>query len=579
MSDTGEKKRRKPKPESEPSPDENIPPRRSGKERREGKEGEKVNGKSEKRSKRANQEQDEAVDERLNEADEVVIDMSGDAPPRARKPKKPKKKNPEREELEVVAMEESSSEEGRKQKPKPKPKSLAQSRRWDQEDLEVIVPVEEVSEESEDEGANLGGHTQTLEILDVLAMPDSEKEELDWLTRVMPDEVLRKIYSHMEPVDVDRTATVCRRTNDMIQERSIWKVYLPDWSYVSKDKFNKAHTRSGFAACYNHEMQERRATKARIEAAEYAEYLQNQSEWAKGWMTMFLFNRSIDYFSVLCFILGTCFAAARSQEAILWNWRLVLLPFYVPMLQLMLTPLVYDLCRRRYTSANIDEVTDSSIVLWHISFVENRPYRPLIYLTNFAMLIFWIMLMVKLNDNLDGMPAGPLIIPWLLLLIALILEQMFGWASGSSWEDGRWVDRFFIIVASIIGALVMLLIVLKLDRVISWNWVLVLIPLWVLFGFAVIYPALMLFCAECSYSFRSNIRIVDAEGVGTGVGFHIFCVGLVFAPIFTWVLLTALNLDGTSHRSWPVIFIPIFIIEGLMLIGCGLVDFISWCDN
>jgi hypothetical protein len=575
MADTGEKKRRKPKPEAEPS-EENPPRRRVPKD----KGVEETNGKLEKRSKKEKR----AVDQ---VQDDVIIDMS---PPRVKKLKKPK---PEVMPINDASSsdsigEASSDEEAKLKKPrsgkkkdgeKSKVRGLAQSRRWDQEDLEVIVPQEEVSEESEDEGAAATGHTQTMEIEEALAMDDEEKAGMDWLTRVMPDEVLRKIYSHLDPVSVDGTAKVCHRTNDLVQEKAVWKVYLPDWSYVTKERFNKAHSRSAFASCYNHEMNEREKTRQRIEAAEYAQFLSDQSEWAKGFMTMLLFNRSIDYFSVLCFILGTCFTAARCQEAILWNWRLVLLPFYIPMFQLMLTPLVYDLCRRRYTSTNIDEVTDSSIVAWHVSFVRFRSYRPLMYLTNFALLIFWILLMVKLNDKLNGIPAGVLIIPWLLLLIALVLEQMSGWASGSSFSDGRWVDRVFIMIASVIVALTLILVVLKLDKVISWNWVLVLIPFWVLLGFTLIYPALMLFCASCSYSFRSNIRIVESEGVSTGVSLHLLCIGFIMAPILTWVVLTALNLDGTAHRSWPVVFIPIFIIEGLLLLGCGLVDFIYWCDN
>jgi len=599
MSEPGEKKRRKPKEQGEPSEVES-PPRRARGEKKSAEAEVDVNGKREKKTRR--QQRDEGEAELV--ADEVVVDMAEEEPPRVKKSRKAKK--PVAEEVVDEEATGPSSEEDKKRgkggkKEKPKVRSLAQSRRWDQEDLEVIVPDEEGSDETDAEdssadhgsgggsgahGGGSGAHggrvkqpAQTLELDEVLALPDSEKAHLDWLTRVMPDEVLRNIYAHLEPPSVDRTAAVCRRTNDLVQERSIWKVYLPEWSYVTKERFNKAQSRNGFAACYNYEMNEREKTKRRIEQAEYEQWLSDQSEWAKGFMTIFLFNRSIDFLSLFCFILGTCFAAARCQEAITWSWRLVLIPFYIPMLQLMLTPLVYDLCRKYYTSSNIDEVTESHIALWHVTFVKYRPYRPLIYLTNLALLIFWILLMIKLNDNYDGIPAGPLIIPWLLLIIALILEQLFGWASGSSWGEGRWVDRLYVVISCLLIALELLFVVFKLDKVVTWNWVLVLVPLWVYFGFTLTYPLCTLFWASCSYSMRSNIRIVDAESISAGFGVYFFCISLILTPILTWFALTALNLDGYYHRSWPVVFIPIFIIEGLLIVGCGLLDLINWCDN
>ena len=582
MGDAADKKRNKPKPAVEVV-EADPPRRRRPKKTQEDVEEAPVNGKSDKKSKRSRKEKQETG--KTEEPEETVIDMGGVAASgsKPKKSKEERKKSHKRKpsvssssSLDEEDME--SDEESQLKKSKPKVRNLAQSRRWDQEDLEVIVPDEEVSDEGPEEGE--GGVTSqpTMEIVQVLAMEDEEKAQLDYLTRVMPDEVLRRIYSHLEPPVIDSTATVCHRLNNLLQERSVWKVYQPEWDYVTKERFNKAHSRNAYAALYNHEMRERENTRRRIEAAEYAEHLSAQSEWAKGFMVMFLFNRSMDYLSVLAFILGTCFAAARSQEAILWNWRLVLIPFYIPMLQLWLTPLIYDICRAHYTSTNIDEVTDSRIATWHISFVKFRPYRPLIYLTNLALLIFWILLMIKLNDKLNGIPAGVTIIPWLLLLLCIVLEQMFGWASGTSWSHGRWVDRLYITIACIITAATLLLVVFKLDGVVKSNWVVVLIPLWILFGFMFLFPWLALFCASCSYSIRTNIRITDAEGVSTGFGVHVMCTIFLMAPIFTWLLLIALNLDGSSHRSWPVIFIPIFIIEGLLLLGCGFIDFIAWCD-
>lgn len=587
MADTPEKRRKK-QPKTEQ--DENAKPKKP-KSNDTKEEVEVVQEKKPKKPKRAEEPVEEEEPPRKKkpkkpkpelEEEEVLIDIPTEETPlngadrdadkeNGVSPKKPKKKKKKVESEDEI--------EEKPQPKKPKGKSLKQSRRWDQEDLEVIEVEEEVSDEQAHSGKEDKSAHQVLDVEQVLALSDEEKVGIDYLTRVMPDEILRKIYSHLEPITIDQTATVCKRTNELLQERSIWKVYQPEWTYVTKEKFNKAHSRSAYAGLYNYEMNERRKAQERKEAAEYAQYLADTSEWAKGFMTLLLFNRSIDYLSLLSFILGTCFAAARCQETILWNWRLVLLPFYIPMLQLVLTPLAYDLSRWHFTSANVDEVTDSRIALWHISFATHRPYRGLIYLTNLALMIFWILLMVKLNDNLDGIPAGPLIIPWLLLLICIVLEQFTGWASGSDMSDGHWVDRVYVLIASVIMALLLLFVVFKLDAVITWSWYLVLIPLWVLFGFTLLFPFFSLMVASCSYSCRHSIRIVDAEDVGFGFGALFFCTLGISAPLFTWFILGELNLDGLAHRSWPVIFIPIFIMEALVIIGCGLVDFIYWLDH
>lgn len=187
--------------------------------------------------------------------------------------------------------------------------------------------------------------------------------------------------------------------------------------------------------------------------------------------------------------------------------------------------------------------------------------------------------MVKLDDGYDAIPAGVVIIPWLILLLGIALEQMFGWSSGVTFWDGRVLDRLFLLLSSIQIAIILLFVVIKLDNVVSWNWYKVLIPLWVYFGFILVYPLIATTCAGCSYSARRNIRLADAEGACFAFSAHMWCIGFLAAPILTWFILAALNLDGNAHRSWAVVFIPIFIIDGLLIIACGVFDLIAFFDR
>lgn len=530
------------------------------------------------------------VDKEAN-ADHVEIDMTPATTVPPRKPKS-KKQTIQIEKVDPKDLDFSSDEES-KPKPKEKPKSakatkvnnLKVSRKWDQEDLEVVVPEDELSDEGPGEDSGEGKHgprrvgpTPVLDHDEVADMDEAEKANLDWLTRVMPDEVLRNIYAHLEPPVVDGTALVCHRMNNLIQERDVWAVYKPEWGYVTDDRFNRSRTRAGFAGCYNHEMSERQKAIDRKEESEWREYLEAGSEWAKGFMTLLLFNRSVDYFSVFCFILGTCFAAARSQEAVTWNWRIVLIPFYIPMLQIWLTPLAYDLSRQYFTSDNIREVTES-LTVWHAIIAKYRQVRAILYLFNFAFLVFFILLMIKLNDNLNGVPAGVTVIPWLIFLVICIEECIVGFLIGESYNDSQYsVDRFFFAGASLISIAWLVVMVLKMDAVITARWVVAIIPFYILCAWFMFVPGCLFILYNCWYSLRDYSRLSDKGSGGTAFFVWLMICAMAVVPFLTWAILIALNLDGYFHRSWPVVFIPLFVGEGLLFFGCLFTDFIVWLD-
>lgn len=517
---------------------------------------------------------------------EIEMPAASEVPPRKPKKKEPKIQVEKIDPKDLDSSDEEAARSKANEKKKPsKINNLKVSRKWDQEDLEVVVPEDELSDEGPIEGSDEGngsnrrtGPTPILDHEDVLHMSDDEKSNLDWLTRVMPDEVLRNIYSHLEPVNVDGTALVCHRLNNTIQERDIWAVYKPEWGYVTEDRFARARSRAGFAACYNHEMSERQKAADRKEEAEWRTYLEEGSEWAKGFMTLFLFNRSVDYFSLFCFILGTCFAAARCQEAVTWNWRIVLIPFYIPMLQMWLTPLAYDLSRIYFTSDNVNEVTES-LTIWHAIIAKYRQIRVILYCFNLAFLVFFILLMIKLNDNLNGIPAGVTIIPWLLLLVICIEECIVGFMIRESYNASQYsVDRFIFCGSSLIAIPWLVMMVLKMDGVVTANWVVVLIPFYVLCAWWLFVPGFLFILYPCWYSLRDYSRLSDRGSGGTAFFVWLMISAMAIVPFLTWAILCALNLDGYYHRSWPVIFIPLFVGEGLLFFGCLFTDFIVWLD-
>lgn len=577
MSEVSEKRRRKGEVAEQPS-DSKSERHREKKGSKHAEVEDKNGVEAPKKSKKSKKE----VQEEPEVKEDVEIDL-GDAakPPRSKK----KKRKAEVEEEVVESSLSSSTSEEIPKKPK-KAGGLAVSRKWDQEDLEVIVPDEEVSDEggvvdsSEEGGKRVNGRGGApggegmLSMDEIAEMDDEEKQRLDWLTRAMPDEVLRNVYSFLDPLTVDGSALVCHRTNDLVQRRDIWAEYRPEWKYVRDERFKQCRKRSDFAACYNHEMKERRKAKERQEESEWRAYLEWGSEWAKGFMTLLMFNRSIDYLTVFMFMLGAAFSAARSQEAILWNWRIVLIPFYVILAQLWFIPMTYDLCRIYFTSSNVDDVTDS-LTVWHIISTKFRSVRPILYAFNFCSLVFFILLMIKLNNEFRLIPAGVVIIPLLVFLVIALEELTVGFMIGESWGDSSYsYDRCFLFGTSFFLIPFLIMIVLKLDNVVTANWVVVLVPFYILCAWFLLYPLACLILITCSYSNRDHTRL--DSGLGFFVWLMVNCMGTV--PIFVFVLLTALNLDGFAHRSWPVVFSPLFVGQCLLLGGCFFFDFVVMLD-
>jgi len=138
---------------------------------------------------------------------------------------------------------------------------------------------------------------------------------------------------------------------------------------------------------------------------------------------------------------------------------------------------------------------------------------------------------------------------------------------------------------------------LQLDGAVVWDWNIVLIPLWLLFCLIVCLPICMLCSSCCCRNWcEDHSRPMDDRWV-----FFLvmgLCWVFLLTPFATWFValaflvfessltryhrfaLTSLNLDGNApDRPWRLIFVPIFLVEGLLFGSCVIGDIIALCCN
>jgi len=149
------------------------------------------------------------------------------------------------------------------------------------------------------------------------------------------------------------------------------------------------------------------------------------------------------------------------------------------------------------------------------------------------------------------------------------------------WKDKYWRDRT---VAPIIFGFLGLLIIfidLKVAEAIDWSWFSVMIPSYLAYGTFLI--QLFLFFLPSfygpaeDYSFFYKVTPRKSAVLVTLFWYSVYIFfGLV--PLLAFQVLLADHLENDGERSWRTIFIPIFIIEGIVGGLCFLLHLAS-CSN
>jgi hypothetical protein len=123
---------------------------------------------------------------------------------------------------------------------------------------------------------------------------------------------------------------------------------------------------------------------------------------------------------------------------------------------------------------------------------------------------------------------------------------------------------------------VMLFLALKLDGAVAWDWYIVLVPFWVMMCMIVCTTFVMV-CSCCSFCSDNSNLMSDRWFY---FWMCVACWAFLLVPFLVWVTLIAQNLEGDApERSWREIFVPIYIVEALLLGGCIFGDVIVFGCN
>lgn len=273
----------------------------------------------------------------------------------------------------------------------------------------------------------------------------------------------------------------------------------------------------------------------------------------------------------------------RAEGAVDWTWRNTLTPIYIPIFQLALTIPSFDLARKTFGTALIDDRPGPKHAVWQFLFARYRKFRGMSYSLIMCLLIFFILLIIKLNgapNGETGLPLGVVLIPIFLLIAITASAPMTGCGTSDtccgSYRSA--VDRLLMTGTMIVLFIVLLFITLKVDGVIQWDWYLVLIPLWILLCLIVCMPVTLLCLSCCCDCWEDNSALLSDKWVFWNI--CLLCWIFLLAPFLTWFSLISLNLEGEAPtRPWRVIFVPIYLVEALLFAGCIFGDFVRYCCN
>ena len=236
-------------------------------------------------------------------------------------------------------------------------------------------------------------------------------------------------------------------------------------------------------------------------------------------------------------ILFSALLPMKLDQSLSWQWASVMLPLQVVLLALpafclflVLIAVAVGLCGKRSVREALKPFTKYEV------FQDHFWVEVLIYLLPMGA---FTLLFVR---RFDGGQVVPI---WLLLS-----PFLFSFAMGLLFNAFK--AKFQKVTLDLFLIWTTVMIILKLDiasSVASWNWFLVLTPLWVLDAVAPL--SLVLYALRSQHNaMRKFITVL-----------LVLCVML---PTYTFQLFVAHRLQGGNRWSWVNIFLPVYVVEGVV---------------
>jgi len=432
----------------------------------------------------------------------------------------------------------------------------------------------------------------------VEANEDSDtKHQLD-IFSMLPDETMYKIWGFLDAKSIGHAASVCQRFKKMSYDVPLWKerATKENWDsnrapYSHQRSLPDIVTRSYYVKKFlSFQQREKDAAASRL--TELKNRLKQRDQENSGRILLATcFARPYEWLMALTVLWITIMAVLKLDETIDWEWKYILIPLYIVVLQLMCAPVCYDAISSKFSYTFEDELDpdDNHLcgpIFFFLAFIvplNNLTHRGIrrlrLFPITFGLALFLIFAMIRVAGA-EGMKWWAVFIPLNIAILWVMLLVLFA-GYDSCFSDDAKMDRILISIGLLLVVLFFIFLGLRMEDVITWRWILVMTPLFILKGLAVVIPTILSICtyycdARGSYWLEDRTRWANHAGS--------YCMGvlgiaiLLLGPLLTFEVLLAQRLDETIDTSYKLIFIPLFIIEGFGICGCCIVNCAFLCS-
>lgn len=443
-----------------------------------------------------------------------------------------------------------------------KSNTITRSRRkkkWKEDELEVVI-VDSESDTDESSHEIITGNNKK-------KRKNESSINSDCPLLSLPDHIMLKIISNLDDKDVFNLASTSKAFDSIIWQGEVWENRITKLRYLPPDKINIPFfpklNKNDIIDMYNKNEEQRRLSNLRAKQLKEENNRHARLRCGKVFLKYLFFNRAADYLVLFSIMLATWLIIYKLDEKIDAPWRVILIPFAIPLALLNGGLVLYDCLRWRYYDIIERPGIKTSFVRILFIYRKRRIYT---YTVISCLNLTYIFTMIKMNEQLDGIHSAAIFVPLMIICLATII-LVIGFRGG----DFKGFDAFTVTCANIFIIIQLIFVMLRIENTILWKWAYVFIPLWILSGLVVVFPIISAIFSCCCFCIEDSIMFKSGYGF-TIVLFSVWF--LILIPGLAYFGMVTMMLDNKGpNRSWLLISAPVIFMQCYTFLLCLYGDY------
>lgn len=422
--------------------------------------------------------------------------------------------------------------------------------------------------------------SQPWDNLDVMVFEEEssmEVEEEVSVLELLPESVVNRIFDSLSNEELSKLGSTNKHFLKLAWRPELWVHRIENLTQMSLERRNdclssmaltRDDCRLAVVTALRLNNTERHRLQVNLRMAQIDMKHQKRRDCFISALIILFLNRSNDYLGFLSFFLGIFLVIFKLDERIVFSWRLVLLPFIIPLLQFNIILLYYDFLRYFY-----DDVgkPGRKTGVWRFLLVRRRIFRFTTYTLVACLNLSYIFLMIKANETMDGIHVAAVLVPLMVICVGYIITIILG-----EFDTASGYDKTLIILPFFWILLQLVFLIIRIEEHVLWPWVYTLIPTWIAFCLTIIMPIFTVFALCCSCV---DEGIVGRSGSSLVIGTLALWIAIL-TPTVAFVAMTVIQLDATEViRSWLVTWSPLLVLLFVLLVSCGFLEIQHCCDS